>query len=452
MDVSFQKVDNVSGLLTIKVDKPDYQEQVDKSLKSYRQKVQMNGFRKGMVPMGLIKKVYGKGVTAEEINKIISEKIYQYIKDNNLKTLGEPLSDEEKQKEIDFDTMKSFEFVFDIALAPDFKVEISKDDKVNYYQIEVSDKMVDDQVNVYKQRNGKHVQVDSFEDKDMLKGTFHELDENGNPKAEGLVVEDAVLMPSYIKDEGQKILFNNSKKDDIIAFNPNKAFNGNESEIASLLKLDKTKAAEMKSDFSYQINEITRFVPGDLNQEIFDQIYGKDTVKTEDEFRAKVKSDIAVQLQSDSDFKFLLDARKMIEDKIGKLEFPDKLLKRFMLLNNKDKDEKFVDDNYDNSIKALEWQLIKEQLVEANNIKVEEKDLTEMAKAVTRSQFAQYGMMNVPDDLINQYAQEMLKKKESVNDLVDRIIEKQLTVVLKDKLTLENKGITMEDFNKLFEK
>lgn len=451
MDISFQNVDKVSGELIIKIQKPDYQERVDKSLKVCRQKAQMNGFRQGMVPMGLIKKFYGTSVMSEEINKILSEKINDYVKEKNLKMLGEPLTNEEKQKPIDFETMESFEFVFDIALTPDFTVEVSKSDKVDYYMIEVTDKMVDDQINMYKQRNGKHEQVEHYQDNDMLKGTLMELDENGAAKAEGIVVEDSVLMPSYMKNDDQKGLFEDVKVKSVVVFNPSKAYDGNEAEISSLLKIDKEKVSEMKSDFSYEIKEITRFVSGDLTQEIFDQVYGKDIIKTEEDFRAKVKEDIAHQLGGNSDYRLLVDGREMIEKKIGKLEFPDKILKRLMLMNNKDKDEKYIDENYEGSIKALVWQLVKEQLVEKYAIKVENNEVLAMAKDMTRSQFAQYGMMNVPQELIDQYASEMLKKKESVNDIVDRVVENKLIAVFKDNVTLVNKDVTIEEFNKLFE-
>ena len=353
MNVSFQNIDKVSGLLTVKLEKADYQEKVDKSLKTFRQKAQIPGFRKGMVPMSLVKKMYGKSVIAEEVNKLLSEKVYDYIKSNNVNMLGEPLPNEEKQQVIDFDTMEEFEFVFDIALAPEFKAEVSNTDKVDYYTIEVTDEMVENQVKAYTQRNGKYDQVSAYEDNDMLKGLIAELDENGNTKEGGIQVEGAVLMPSYMKNEEQKAIFANAKVNDVLVFNPNAAYDGHDAEIASLLKIEKEAAAEMKSNFSFQVEEITRFVPGDLNQELFDQVFGKDAVKTEEEFRAKVKEGIAAQFVADSDYKFLIDARKMLMEKVGKLEFPDALLKRIMLLNNKEKGEEFVAENYEKSVEEL---------------------------------------------------------------------------------------------------
>ena len=451
MNVSFQNIDKVSALLTVKLEKADYQEKVDKSLKTFRQKAQIPGFRKGMVPMSLVKKMYGKSVVAEEVNKLLSEKVYDYIKSNNINMLGEPMPNEEKQQVIDFDTMEDFEFVFDIALAPEFKAEVSSSDKVDYYTIEVTDAMVDNQVKAYTQRNGKYEQVAAYEDNDMLKGLIAELDENGNTKEGGIQVEGAVLMPSYMKNDEQKAIFANAKVNDVLVFNPNTAYDGHAAEIASLLKIEKEAAAEVKSDFSFQVEEITRFVSGELNQEIFDEVFGESVVETEEEFRAQLKESIAEQLVADSDYKFLIDARKMLMEKVGKLEFPDALLKRVMLLNNREKGEEFVAENYDKSIEELTWHLIKEQLVKDNEIKVEQEDVIKMAKEATKGQFAQYGMMTVPEDILENYAQEMLKKKENVDGLVGRVVEAKLATALKAKVTLNNKTVPMEEFNKMFE-
>ena len=419
MNVSLQNIDKVSALLTVKLEKADYQEKVDKSLKNLRQKAQIPGFRKGMVPMSLVKKMYGKSVLAEEVNKLLSDSVYKYIQDNKVSILGEPLPNEDKQKDIDFDTMEEFEFLFDVALAPEFKAEVSADDKVDYYTIDVTEEMVNNQVKAYTQRSGKYEKVDVYADNDMLKGLLAELDAEGNTKEGGIQVEGA--------------------------------WDGNAAELASLLKIDKEAVAEMKSNFSFQVEEITRFVEGELNQEIFDQVFGKDVVKSEEEFRAKVKEVIANQFVADGDYKFLLDVRKMLMEKVGKLEFPDALLKRIMRLNNQDKDEKFVEDNYDKSIEELTWHLIKEQLVKANDIKVEQDDILNMAKEATRAQFAQYGMLSVPEEILDNYAKEMLKKKESIEGLVNRVVETKLASALKTQVKLENKNISAEDFNKMFE-
>lgn len=450
MNVSLQNIDKVSALLTIKLEKADYQEQVEKSLKNIRQKAQVPGFRQGMVPMSLVKKMYAKSVMAEEVNKLLSERVYGYIKENNLNILGEPLPNVDKQPQIDFDTMEEFDFLFDIALAPEFKAEVAATDKVDYYTVDVTDEMVNNQIKSYTQRNGKYDQVDAYQENDMLKGLLAELDEAGNTKEGGIQVEGAVMMPSYMKNEAQKAIFAAAKVNDVLTFNPNEAYEGHEAEIASLLKIEKEAAAEVKSNFSFQVEEITRFVEGDLNQELFDLVFGKDVVTTEEEFRAKVKESIASQFVADSDYKFLLDARKVIEAKVGKLEYPDALLKRIMLLNNTDKGEEFVNENYDKSVEELTWHLIKEQLVQQAEIKVEQEDVLNMAKDATKAQFAQYGMLSVPEDILENYAKEMLKKKESIDGLVNRVVEAKLAAVLKGKVTLENKVVSVEEFNALF--
>jgi trigger factor len=449
MNVSFQNNDKVSGLLTIKLGKADYAEKVEKGLKTLRQKVQMPGFRKGMVPMSLVKKMYEKSVLAEEVNKLLSETIYNYIKENNVNILGEPLPNE-KQPETDFETAEEFEFLFDIALAPEFDVTVSADDKVDYYNIEVSDEMVNSQVQMYASRTGKQEKVDAYAEGDLLKGLIAELDENGNTKEGGVQVESAILMPKFLKNEEQKAIFANAKVNDVLVFNPATAYEGAEAEMASLLKVTKEQAAELKSNFSFQVEEISRFVPGELTQELFDQVLGEGVAKSEDEFRAKIKEGIQNQLVGDSDYKFLVDVRKALTEKVGKLEFPDALLKRVMLLNNQEKGEEFVNENYEGSIKELTWHLIKEKLVKANDIKVEQNDIVEEAKKTTKAQFAQYGMMSVPDEVIENYAKEMLKKKEAVENLVNRAVEDKLAAALKAQVTLENKTVSVEEFNKLF--
>ena len=451
MNVSLQNIDKVSAQLTVKLEKADYQEKVDKELKTLRQKVDMPGFRKGMVPASLVKKMYGKSVIAEVVNKALQEAIYNYIKENKVNMLGEPLPNEEKQQNIDFDTMDEFDFVFDIALAPEFKAEVSDKDKVDYYTIEVSDEMIDNQVKMYTQRTGKYDTVDTYQDNDMLKGLLAQLDEEGNTKEGGIQVEGAVMMPSYMKNDEQKAIFANAKVNDVLVFNPNVAFDGNETELGSLLKIDKNIAKDVKSNFSFQVEEITRFVAGELNQELFDNVFGEGAVSSEEEFRAKIKEGIAKQFESDSDYKFLIDVREYLVNKIGKLEFPDALLKRIMLLNNEEKGEAFVAENYDKSIEELTWHLIKEQLLKNNDIKVEQADVMNMAKEATRIQFAQYGMLNIPEDVLENYAKEMLKKQESVEGLVNRAAESKLSAALKAKATLNHKTVSMEEFNKMFE-
>ena len=444
-----QNVDKVSALLTVNIEKADYQEKVEKVLKKYRQQANIPGFRKGMVPMSLIKKQFGKSVMAEEVDKLMQEKVNEYIRENKVNMLGMPLPNEEKMQVIDFDTQENFEFVFDIALAPEFKAEITEQDTLDFYTIAVSDEMVNSQVDMYAQRAAKYEKVEEYADRDMVKGLLAELDENGNTKEGGIQVEGAVMMPSYMKNDEQKAIFATAKVNDVLVFNPNAAFEGNEAELSSLLKIKREEVAEMKSNFSFQVEEITRAVPAALDQALFDQVFGEGAVSSEEEFRGKIKEGIAAQFIADSNYKFLLDARTYLMNKVGKLEFPDALLKKIMLLNNEDKGESFVEENYEKSLEELTWHLIKEQLVEAFGIKVEQADILEIAKENTRMQFAQYGMMSIPEEMLENYAKEMLKKKENVEGLVNRAVESKLAAALKAKVSLNNKEVSMEEFNNL---
>ena len=425
MKISFDCADKINGLLTMTIEPADYQEAVEKTLKNYRKKAQVPGFRPGMVPMGMIKKQYGTAVKVEEVNKILGEKLYGYIQDNKIQMLGEPLPNQEKQVPQDFEKDDELTFVFDIAVAPEFKAELSSNDKIDYYTIKVEDKLIDDQVQMYASQAGEFVKADVFSGNDTITGDLRELDESGNTKEGGIVTESGMVMPAYIKDEDQKKLFDGAKPGDIITFNPKKAYPDNDAEVAALLKVQKEDVKDLTADFSYQITEIRHFQPAPVDQKLFDRVFGEGTVK------------------------FLLDVRKYMEEKVGKLEFPEALLKRVMLQNNKDKGADYVENNFEGSIKELAWHLIKEQLVAANNIKVEDDDLKTVAKEAIRAQFAQYGMSNVPDDVLENYAAEQLKKRENIDNFVSRAIDLKLTETLKNVVKLNQKEVTLEEFNKL---
>ncbi len=450
MDISFENVDGVNGLLTIKMGKADYEEQVEKTLKDYCKKAKMPGFRPGKVPMSIVKKQFGNEAKAEEINKILSGKLYDYIKENKINMLGEPLVHEGQQAP-DFASQEDFEFVFDIAVAPEFKVELNQDDTVDYYDIQVTDEQVDNQVKMYANQLGKPEKVEAYEDKDILRGLLAELDENNQPKDGGVQVEKASLMPTYFKNKEVAKAFDGAKVNDVITFNVGEAYEGADAEIASLLKLKKEETEGHKGNYSFQVEEISRFTPAEINQALFDQIMGKDEVKSEEEFRGKIKDAMSKQYEADSDYRLLIDTRKYLINKVGQLTYPDSLLKRIIKANNPDKDDKFIEDNYAKSIEDLTWGLIKGQLVETYDVKVNDDDIKEMAQLATRMQFAQYGMTNVPTEYVDQYAEQMLKDKNQVNALVERCIDSKVTAAIKPVITLNHKSVSVEDFNKLFQ-
>jgi len=443
MNISVENIDKVNAVITAVVEPADYTEKYEKALKDAKKKMNMPGFRPGMVPVGLIKKQFGISLLAEEVNKILQEGLFGYIRENKINMLGEPLPTEENNN-VELKEGESFTFKFDLAIAPEFEVSLTKKDKIDYYNVDVTDQMVANQVDMYRQRGGKYEKVDSYEDNDMIKGVITELDVE-NP----VTAENVVMLPKYFKNDDQKKLFDGVKTNDIVTFNPSVAYNNNEAELTSLLKVEKEDALNHKGEFNFQITEITRFVPGPLDQELFDTVFPGGEVKTEADFRAKVKELIADQFKKDSDYKFLLDVRKHVTKKVGKLEFPEEKLKKILLANTGDQAK--VDAQFEKSIEELTWHLIKEKLVEQNEVKVDDEDVKNMAKEVTRMQFAQYGMLNIPDEYLENSVKEMLKKRETVDNLIDRCIEVKLGVAIKEKVTLKESTVSAEDFNKMFE-
>ena len=442
MNISLENIDKVNAVITAVVEPADYTEKYNKALKEAKKKINMPGFRPGMVPVGLVKKQFGVSILAEEVNKILQEGLFSYISENKVNMLGEPLPTADNDN-VSLVEGESFTFKFELAIAPEFEVALSMDDKINYYNVEVTDEMVENQINMYRQRGGNYEKVDSYEDNDMIKGVITELNvENA------VSVENAVLLPKYFKNEDQKTLFEGAKLNDVITFNPSVAYDNNEAEMAALLKVEKEDVANHKGEFNYQITEITRFVLGELNQELFDNVFPGGEVTTEEEFRARIKTLISDQFKKDSDYKFILDVRKYVTEKVGKLEFPEEKLRK--ILAAKAGEEKAAE-QYDRSIEELTWHLIKEKLVEIYAVKVDDADVKEMAKEVTRMQFAQYGMLNIPDEYLENATKEMFKKRETVDNLIDRCIEVKLGGAIKEAVTLEESTVSAEDFNKMFE-
>ncbi len=445
MNITLENIDAVNAVITAEIVPADYEERVKKAIKDFRKKANMPGFRPGMVPEGLIKKQYGTSILAEEVNKLLQESLYNYIRENKINMLGEPLPTEDNNN-INLFEYNTFTFKFELAIAPEIEVSLTKKDKVDYYNVIVTDEMVNNQVQIYRQRGGSYQQVDSYQDNDMLKGVITELDKENAISAEGVVI-----LPKYFKNEDQKSLFLNAKVNDIIKFNPSVAYDNSETELSSLLKIDKNQVANHNGEFNLQITEITCLMPSPLDEALFEQVYPGGEVKTVEQFINKVREAIEGQFKKDSDYRFLIDVRSWITNKLGKLVFPDEKLKKMMLANAKGDSDK-VETNYDKSIDELTWHLVKEQLVEQTGVKVDDKDVVEMAKEVTRVQFAQYGMLNIPDEYLDSSVKEMMKKRETVDNLIDRCIEVKLGVSLKEKITLKEKNVTPDEFNKLFEK
>lgn len=447
MKVSFDCPDKINGLLTVTIEEDDFKNDVEKELKNYRKRANVPGFRPGMVPMGLIRRQYGNAVKMDVVNNKLSEEVNKYIQDNKINMLGMPLGSE-KQTPVDLEKDAPYTFMFDIAVAPEFDIELSDKDAIDYYDITVDDKLVDQQVDGFASRFGAYQKAEEYKEGDVLKGDLRELDAEGNTKEGGVEVEGATVMPQYLKDDDQKKLFVGAKAGDIITFNPYKAYAGG-AEVATLLKVEREKKDDYQGDFSYQITEVQHFEKHAVDQELFDQVFGKDEVKDEKSFREKIAEGVKQQLATDEDFRFLQDLRKYAEEKVGQLTYPDALLKRVLKENNKDKDDEFINKNYEASLKDLTWSLIKNKLAEKAEVKVNDDDVKNVAREIARAQFAQYGMQNVGEEYVNNYAEELLKQRDTVNQFAERAVDEKLVAAIKPVVKLNHKEISLEDFNKM---
>lgn len=443
MQFNQSEVKDLMTVLTLTVEPADYQEAVQKELKQLRQKANIPGFRPGMVPAGLVKKMYGKGVMAEVINKTLSDALSKYIDEQHLNILGDPLPNEELTPKVDFDTQDTFTFAFDIALAPEFDAALNGHNKLTRYTIEVTDEMVNNQVESYAQRFGDYVEADDVQDGDVLKGLLTEQRENGMTK------ENAMLNPQYMTDKEQAALFKGAKKGDVITFNPQKAFQS-EVEISSLLDITKQEAKELTSDFTFEIQGITRHQAAKIDGELFAKVYGENAITDEADFRAHVKAEIEENMAEDSDYKFGLDAKAAVMKKMEGLTFPEDFLKRWLHATNEKLTDEEIDKDFPQMIEELKWHLAKDQLLKKYNINVEKEDVEDYAKKVAKMQFMQYGLMHVDDAYLTNYAQQMLKDENQLRGIVERVAEQKIYAALKTVVKLEEKSISHADFGKLF--
>lgn len=448
MNVTMEKNGNVGGIITVSLEEKDYQDKVAKDLKTIGQKHHIDGFRPGKVPAGLLKKMFGKQVLADVINRETVDALFKYIEDEKLSILGEPLA--EDNQEVDFDK-KDFTSKFEVGLAPAFELNVDKSITVPYYKINVTDEMAQRQDEAFTRRFGSQVPGDEVNETALIKGSVAELNEDGSVKEGGIVAESTIVSMEYLgkTSEGEK--FAGKKVGDKVVFNPAAASNGSDAEVASMLNIDKEQAAGVKSNFEFTIKEIIVLKPAEKNQEFFDMVFGKDEVKNEEEYATKLKEMIANQLMLDSNYRFTLDAQKVLMEKVGNLELPVEFLKKWLKKTNEKINDENVDAEYERMLPAAEWQLVKERIAKMFEVKVGDEDLKREAKMLAAQQFAQYGMTNVPDEYVEKYAEDFLKNKDYRQRLIEKSVDDKLFAAVKEAVTLDEKAVSVEEFNKLFE-
>ncbi|MBO7609761.1 MAG: trigger factor [Muribaculaceae bacterium] len=449
MNVKFERIDNVNATLTVSFVEDDYKDEVKKQLNELGRTRPIKGFRPGHVPAAILQKMYGNQVLTQVIDNKVSREMSKYIVENKINVLGEPMLN--KDTHVDLNNEKDFEFKFDLGIAPDFDVKLSKKIKVPYYNIQVSQEMIDNQNAEYRKRFGRQVPGEVVAEDSLVRGAMAELNEDGSIKEDGIKVERTVIMPRYLKDEEQKAKFIGAKLNDNVVFNPYKGADGNLTELSSMLNVDKENA-EIHSDFQMQIEEILVNKDADLDQEFFDNVLGHDQAKDEGEYFDKLKQMLANQLKNDSNYRFTIDAEKVIKGVVGDLELPDEFLKRYLLARNENGDEKKIEEDYPHTKSQLQWQLIKEKIAHNLEVKIDADDKMRLARFLAAQQFAQYGMSNLPDDVIDNYARKLMEDERYSSDIENRAFEDKVFAAIKENVSLDEHDVTVDEFNKLFEK
>lgn len=449
MNVTMQKTDAVSARLTVNVEENDYKDTVVKKLKEIGRTHQIPGFRKGHVAIADLHRRFGADVTSDVINHDVFEAVMKYIDDNKLNVLGQPVPVEVKA--LDFKKEKDFTFEYDLALAPELDVKIDKDEHIPYYTIEVTDEMVDEQDKAFRKRFGAQVPGEEFEDDALVKGAIEQLDKNGNViEGEGAIqVTNGIVAPMYFKSDDQKDLFKGAKVGDKITFNPWMTCNGDPTEMSSMLQVDKAKVADLHNDFRFTISEIIVVRPAELNQEFFDQVFGKDKVSDEAGYRNAIREMIAGELKQNSEMVFRMSARKYFLEKYGSMELPAAILKKWLIMRNEGLNDSNIDEEYGRMEPDLKWQLVKENIAQKLEVKIEESDLIDMAKGIAARQFAQYGMTNIDDETLTNYAKNILADKNYRPRLVEQCGDFKLFQSIENGVTLDCETVSLDKFKEI---
>lgn len=449
MNVKFEKIDAVRAEITVNIEEKDYADDVKKQLREIGKRRPEPGFRAGNVPEGILRKKYGNAVKYDVVSNKVGTAVYDYLKENKIRALGQPMPVAEGTSDLEEADMT---YHFKVGIAPELNLKIDKEIHIPYYEITVSDEMIDERDRLLRRRFGKQEPGEVTDPTALIKGVITELDEAGNPKEGGIVVENGILAPQYFKSAEQAKLFEEKHPGDVVKFNPAATCDANPTEMSSMLNIDKEDVSNHLGDFNIEIKEIIVVVDAELNQEYFDMVFGKDQVKSEEEYRNALKEQIAAELKGNSNYRFTLDTRHVLTEKVGDVELPDDIL--IYYLENRDTRPDTagikVAEEYHTMRPTLIWQLITDEVIEQLGVKVEEKDITDIAKMRVREQMAQYGMANAPEELVEQYAGNVLADEKTRTRLAQEAEENKMYDALTKAVTLDVKQVTPEEFGKLF--
>jgi trigger factor len=447
MNVTHQNTNALNAVLTVKIEQNDYLPKVEQSLKDYRKKAVIKGFRPGKAPATMINKMYRLPAIVEEVNKLVSESISKYIFDNKLNILGEPLPSETQEK-IDWETQKDFEFLFDMGLAPEFEINLSKRDKVPYYTIKIDKKIRQTYIDSICGRYGSYQEAEKADNDSLLKATLTELNSDESPKVNGITVADASISVMLVADDDEKQKMVGAKSGDVFTIDVSKAF-PNETDRAALLKTTKENLVTLEPLFQATIVEVKQYLKAEVNQELFDKLYGEGTVNSEEEFHQRIDEDIKSNLKGDTERKFFMDAREKMIDKFS-IKLPQEFLVRWLVAVNEGKFTKEqIEKDYSEFEKDLKWQLVRDKIIVEQEFKVQEEELTAMAKGYILNQMMQYGMGQLPEEFIEKYASDLLTKKEEKKKIAERVLENKVFSWIKETIKLDEKEVDFEKFKSI---
>ena len=450
MNITRENIDNVNAVINITIEKADYEKQVEGVLKDYRQKASIPGFRPGRAPKGLIQKKFGMAVLVDEVNKLLSQNLSKFLVDEKLPILGEPLPNEEKQAAINWESDENFVFSFDVAIAPEVKIALDKNDTFKYYKIAVSDEMINQQEDMAASQLGQNVPAEEAKDDSTVRGDFVQIDSEGNEVEGGIAPKSVLIAVDRIKNEDIKKSFVGCKKDDIIIFDPVKAFEDRH-EVGHMLNISHEEGDTLDSEFKYTVTEILQFEKAVLDEDLFRKLYGEETdVKTIEDFRNRIREELANNLVFSSDNKFAQDVHNALMEKT-EMELPESFLKRWLLAVNKEMTKEQIDKDFEGFMKDLKWQLIKDSVAKENQISVTPEEASEFAKKMALAQYQQYGIYDVPEEQLESFARMIIEKPEEEDRIYKKIQEDKVIYAIREKVTIEEEEVSREDFNKMME-
>jgi len=439
MKITQKNADDLTLIVTLSIEKEDYTEKRKKILIDYRRKAEIKGFRKGMAPMSFIEKIHGKAAQLDAVNNVISEGLNNYINDNKINIIGEPLPNESEQKPIDWENDEQFDVSFDLALAPKVEFALTSKDKITYYEVDVNEEEIEKQKSNLLKQYGTLQNTDSIEEDDFIIADLNQ---------EQIQIEGTYIAVKSVSDKKIKKSLIGKKAGDELVIDVNKAFD-NETDRAAMLKVKKEELAGINPEFTLVVKEVKRFKEAEAGQELYDRMFGAGVVTSEEEFNGKIKERLQMEYSQESDYRFMLDARDALIEKAA-IALPEDFLKRWLFSANEGKfTMEEIEKDFPLFLKDFRWQLIRQYITKEQDIKVTRENLLDHARKVAAYQFAMYGLNNAPAEQINHYAESLLSNEKEGKRIYEKVEDDLVIEYVRSVVSLNKKAISIEKLHEL---